>query len=178
MGVGIQYYQSKRLLPRSSLIVIDFASPNQAVDTLRGALNEIEIGIVLLDKDLRPQFVNRAFMQMWHLTDVAAVAKLDFEGLMRLVVSKQSRPMPAAKFNEFIKKRTMLIRAGVEDPRDVRIDSGRVIRVTCKSLPDGGRMLVYADVTDLVEQAEKAQGACYGRRNDRSVQSPAFLLTG
>jgi diguanylate cyclase (GGDEF)-like protein len=136
-------------------MVIDFAPPNQAVDTLRGALNEIEIGIVLLDKDLRPQFVNRAFMQMWHLTDVAAVAKLDFEGLMRLVVSKQSRPMPAAKFNEFIKKRTMLIRAGVEDPRDVRIDSGRVIRVTCKSLPDGGRMLVYADVTDLVEQAER-----------------------
>lgn len=136
-------------------MVIDFAPPGQAVDTLRGALNEIDIGIVLLDKDLRPQFVNRAFMQMWHLTDVPAVAKLDFEGLMRLVVSRQSSPMPPAKFNEFIKKRTMLIRAGVEDPRDVRIDSGQVIRVTCKPLPDGGRMLVYADVTDLVEQAEK-----------------------
>jgi diguanylate cyclase (GGDEF)-like protein len=136
-------------------MVIDFAPPGQAVDTLGGALNEIDIGIVLLDKDLRPQFVNRAFMQMWHLTDVPAVAKLDFEGLMRLVVSRQSSPMPTAKFNEFIKKRTMLIRAGVEDPRDVRIDSGQVIRVTCKPLPDGGRMLVYADVTDLVEQAEK-----------------------
>jgi PAS domain-containing protein len=90
-------------------MVIDFAPPGQAVDTLRGALNEIDIGIVLLDKDLRPQFVNRAFMQMWHLTDVPAVAKLDFEGLMRLVVSRQSSPMPAAKFNEFIKKRTSLV---------------------------------------------------------------------
>ncbi len=105
-------------------MVIDFAPPGQAVDTLRGALNEIDIGIVLLDKDLRPQFVNRAFMQMWHLTDVPAVAKLDFEGLMRLVVSRQSSPMPTAKFNELIKKRTILIRAGVADPRDARIDSG------------------------------------------------------
>jgi diguanylate cyclase (GGDEF)-like protein len=136
-------------------MVIDFAPPGQAVDTLRAALNEIDIGIVLLDKDLRPQFVNRAFMQIWHLTDVPAVAKLDFEGLMRLVVSRQATPMPADKFNEFIKKRTMLIRAGVEDPRDVRIDGGQVIRVTCKQLPDGGRMLVYANVTDLVEQAEQ-----------------------
>ena len=136
-------------------MVIDHVPRGQAVDTLRAALNEIDIGIVLLDKDLRPQFVNRAFMDMWHLTDEIAVAKLDFEGLMQLVVSKQSRPMPAIKFNEFIKKRTMLIRAGVEDPRDLRVDDGKVIRVKCKPLPDGGRMLVYADVTDLVQQADK-----------------------
>jgi len=136
-------------------MVIDQVPPGQAVDTLRAALNEIDIGIILLDEELRPQFVNRAFMQMWHLTDDIAVAKLDFEGLMQLVVSKQSRPMPAIKFNEFIKKRTMLIRAGVEDPRDLRVDDGKVIRVKCKPLPDGGRMLVYTDVTDLVQQADK-----------------------
>src|SRR5262245_19418335 len=136
-------------------MVIDHVPRGQAVDTLRAALNEIDIGIVLLDKDLHPQFINRAFMDMWHLTEEIAVAKLDFEGLMRLVVSKQSRPMPAVKFNEFIKKRTMLIRSGVEDPRDLRVDDGKVIRVKCKPLPDGGRMLVYTDVTDLVHQADK-----------------------
>jgi diguanylate cyclase (GGDEF)-like protein len=125
------------------------------VDTLRAALDEVEIGVVLLDKDLLPQFINRCFMRMWHLTDQAELEKLDFEGLMRLIVSKQPRPMPAVKFNEFIKKRTALIRAGAEDPRDVRVDDGKVIRVKCKPLPDGGRMLVYADVTDLVEQADK-----------------------
>ena len=136
-------------------MAIDHALDHGAVDTLHAALNEIDVGIVLLDKDLRTQFVNRAFMRMWHLTDEMTVAQRDFEGLMRLVVSKQSRPMPAVQFNEFIKKRTMLIRAGVEDPRDVRVDDGKVIRVKCKPLPDGGRMLVYADVTDLVQQADK-----------------------
>jgi diguanylate cyclase (GGDEF)-like protein len=136
-------------------MVIDFAPPGQAVDTLRAALNEIEIGIILLDANLRPQFVNRAFMEMWHLTDEVAVAKADFKELMRLVVSKQSRPMPPAKFEEFIEKRTQRIREGHEDLRDWRIDDGKVIRVTTKCLPDGGRMLVYADVTDLVQQADK-----------------------
>jgi diguanylate cyclase (GGDEF)-like protein len=138
-------------------MVIDFTPAGQAVDTLRAALNEIEIGIVLLDKDLRPQFINRAFMEIWNLTDEAAVAKLDVEGILRVVVSRQSAPMPAAKLAEFVKKRTMLIRAGVEDPRDLRIDNGQVIRVNVKPLPDGGRMLIYSNVTDLVEQAQRLQ---------------------
>src|SRR6516165_5155019 len=136
-------------------MVIDQTPPSQAVDTLRSALDEVEIGVVLLDQDLVPRFTNRCFMRMWHLNNPAELEKLDFEGLMRLIVSKQSQPMPAVKFNEFIKKRTSLIRAGAEDPRDVRVDDGKVIRVKCKPLPDGGRMLVYADVTDLVEQADK-----------------------
>jgi diguanylate cyclase (GGDEF)-like protein len=136
-------------------MVIDRTPASQAVDTLRAALDEVDIGVVLLDKNLLPQFINRAFIRMWLLADQVELEKLDFEGLMRLIVSKQSRPMPTVKFNEFIKKRTALIRAGAEDPRDVRIDDGKVIRVKCKPLPDGGRMLVYADVTDLVEQADK-----------------------
>jgi diguanylate cyclase (GGDEF)-like protein len=136
-------------------MVIDFAPPGRTIDTLRAALNEIEIGIILLNADLRPQFVNRAFMHMWHLTDEAVVAQADFKELMRLVVSKQSRPMPAARFEEFIEKRTQSLREGLEDPRDWRVDGDKVIRVTCKCLPDGGRMLVYTDVTDLVQQADK-----------------------
>ena len=136
-------------------MVIDQTTPSQVVDTLRAALDEVEIGVVLLDRDLVPQFINRCFMRMWHLNNAAELKKLDFEGLMQVIVSKQSQPMPAVKFNEFIKKRTRLIRAGAEDPRDVRVDGGKVIRVKCKPLPDGGRMLVYTDVTDLVEQADK-----------------------
>jgi diguanylate cyclase (GGDEF)-like protein len=136
-------------------MVIDQTTPSQVVDTLRAALDEVEIGVVLLDRDLVPQFINRCFMRMWHLSNAAELEKLDFEGLMQVIVSKQSQPMPAIKFNEFIKKRTELIRAGAEDPRDVRVDGGKVIRVKCKPLPDGGRMLVYTDVTDLVEQADK-----------------------
>jgi diguanylate cyclase (GGDEF)-like protein len=48
-----------------------------------------------------------------------------------------------------------LIRYGVESPRNVRLHDGSVIRVLCKRLPDGGRMLVYSDVTDLVTQADR-----------------------
>ena len=61
---------------------------------------------------------------------------------MRLVVSRQATHQEAHHADS---------RRGVEDPRDVRIDGGQVIHVTCKQLPDGGRMLIYAKLTDLVE---------------------------
>lgn len=105
----------------------------QNLETLRTALDEIETGIVLLDHDLRLQFINQAFLRMWQL-DEPAIADLDFEGLMRAVVAKQSRRLTPAAFNKFVKERTMLVRAGIEDPRNVQIDGNKVVRVTCKGI--------------------------------------------
>ena len=135
-------------------MVADPQTSQQAVDTLRSALDEIELGVVLLDSDLRVRFVNRAFLRLYHLTDKAIVSGLDFEGLMRHVVGRR-RAMNTEQFNSYVKTRANEIRAGLEEPRDIRMDNGHVIRVNCKTLPDGGRMLVYANVTDLVQQADR-----------------------
>src|SRR4029077_18619120 len=35
--------------------------------TLRAALDEIEMGVVLLDAETRAQFINRAFRRMWRV---------------------------------------------------------------------------------------------------------------
>lgn len=135
-------------------MAIELVQSNNNRDTLRAALDEIDVGIVLLDSNLNPQFFNRAFLRIYRVTDASVVAKLNFEGLLRLVVGKRRYLSSPAKFNAYIHKTTTLVRAGVENARDVRMDDGKVIRVKCKPLPDGGRMLVYADVTDLVQQAD------------------------
>ena len=71
--------------------MLDQPEHNNHRDTLRAALNEIDIGIVLLDANLYPQFFNRAFFRIYHVSDQSVVAKLDFEGLLRLVVGKRQR---------------------------------------------------------------------------------------
>jgi PAS domain-containing protein len=68
------------------LMSADHEFPQQAADRLRSAIDEIELGIVLLDSDLRLTFVNRAFLRIYHLADKSSVSGLDFEGLMRFVV--------------------------------------------------------------------------------------------
>ena len=128
--------------------------PNQAVDTLLTALNEIDLGIVLLDSDLRTKFINRAFLHIYRLADKSGISDCDFEDLMRFVVRKR-RVLAPSEFNSYIKRRVREVRAGIEDVRDIRMDDGQAIRVYCKPLPDGGRMLVFTDVTDLVRQADQ-----------------------
>ncbi len=49
---------------------------------LRAALDEIELGVVLLDSDMRAQFINRAFRRMWALPDVVADRHPSFVVLM------------------------------------------------------------------------------------------------
>src|SRR6185369_8385599 len=39
---------------------------------LRAALDEVRFGVVLLDSELRAQFINRAFRKMWRLPDSKA----------------------------------------------------------------------------------------------------------
>ena len=128
--------------------------PNQAVDTLLTALDEIDLGIVLLDSDLRTKFINRAFLHIYRLADKSGISNCDFEDLMRFVVRKR-RVLAPSEFNSYIKRRVREVRAGIEDARDIRMDDGQAIRVYCKPLPDGGRMLVFTDVTDLVRQADQ-----------------------
>jgi PAS domain-containing protein len=42
---------------------------------LRTALNEVPFGVVLLDAEMRAEFINRAFRKMWRLSDAKADSK-------------------------------------------------------------------------------------------------------
>ncbi len=130
------------------------AAPDQSVDTLLAALDEIDLGVVLLDNSLQVKFVNLAFLRLYHLPHKSIVSNCDFEGLMRLVVGRRRALVPSL-LNSYIKKRVKEVSAGIEEARDIRMDNGQVIRVHCKTLPAGGRMLIYADVTDLADQADR-----------------------
>ena len=65
------------------------AAPDQSVDTLLAALDEIDLGVVLLDNSLQVKFVNLAFLRLYHLPHKSIVSNCDFEGLMRLVVGRR-----------------------------------------------------------------------------------------
>jgi diguanylate cyclase (GGDEF)-like protein len=129
-------------------------SATQDVGTVLAALDEIALGGVLLDCDLRVEFVNSAFLRFYGLPDKSVASNRDFEGLMRLVVGRR-RVLSPAVLNRYIKKRVSEVRAGIEAPRDIRMDDGQVLRVNCKALPTGGRMLTFTDVTDLADHADR-----------------------
>ncbi len=54
----------------------------------------------------------------------------------------------------YIAQRLARVRAGDPRPMDIRHQDGRIIRRHCNVLSNGGRMLTYTNVTDLVRQTD------------------------
>jgi diguanylate cyclase (GGDEF)-like protein len=127
---------------------------NKELTSLRAALDQSEVGVVLLDPEMRAQFVNRAFRRAWRLPDSVAARKPAFIGLMYHGRNAKTYTAPANQI-DFIAEQTALVRAGDERPFDIRLANGEVLRSRCKVLEDGGRMVTYGNVSDLVRTADE-----------------------
>lgn len=122
---------------------------------LRAALDEIEVGVVLLDGNMRSQFINRAFRRMWSLPDAVADRNPAFVALMYHGRDTNAYQTDAAKVDDYVANRVRLVRDGDAAPLDLRRSNGEIIRMQCAVLPNGGRMLSYTYVTDIVRASDE-----------------------
>jgi PAS domain-containing protein len=121
---------------------------------LAAALDQVDIGIVLLDADTRAEFINRAFRTYFALPDDKADSKPPFIALMYHGRDIGAYEMPEEELSHFIAMRTRMMRAGDQTPINIKLRDGQVLRFSCTALPDGGRMLSYTPVTDLVRHTD------------------------
>jgi len=132
-------------------------------ERLSAALDQVDIGIVLLDSDTRAEFINRAFRQYFSLPDEKADSKPPFIALMYHGRDTGACEMPEEELSAFIARRTEMMRAGDSTPININLSDGQVLRFSCTALPDGGRMLSYTPVTELVRHADDPAYAEYYR---------------
>jgi PAS domain-containing protein len=132
-------------------------------DRLSAALDQVDIGIVLLDSETRAEFINRAFRYYFSLSDEKADSKPPFIALMYHGRDTGAYELPEEELGAFIARRTEMIRSGDSTPININLRNGEVMRFSCTALPDGGRMLSYTPVTDLVRASDDPAGADYYR---------------
>ena len=132
-------------------------------ERLSAALDRVDIGIVLLDADTRAEFINRAFRDYFSLSDAKADARPPFIALMYHGRDTGAFELPEQELSAFIARRTEMIRSGDSTPININLADGRVLRFSCTALPDGGRMLSYTPVTDLVRHTDDPSSADYYR---------------
>ena len=122
---------------------------------LRAALDQIPVGILLLDTELKALFINRAFRNMWALPDAVADRNPSFTDLMHHGCKTMAYELPAEQLEAYVAERVRLISVGDVHPIDLRRSNGDVVRCQCTPLPDGGRMVSYTPVTDIVRASDK-----------------------
>jgi PAS domain-containing protein len=130
-------------------------------ERLSAALDQVDIGIVLLDADTRAEFINRAFRDYFSLSDEKADGKPPLIALMYHGRDTGAFELPEEELSAFIALRTEMIRSGDSTPINLNLADGRVLRFSCTALPDGGRMLSYTPVTDLVRHTDDPASADY-----------------
>jgi PAS domain-containing protein len=143
---------------------------------LAAALDEVDIGIVLLDADTRAEFINRAFRDYFAVPDDIADGKPPFVALMYHGRDTGAWQLPEDELDAFIAKRTEMIRAGDSTPVNITLADGRVLRFICTALPDGRRMLSYTPVTDLVRHSDDPGSSDYYQALRSSPRSLAKQL--
>lgn len=143
-----------------------FAAERQSHATaarLSAALDQVDIGIVLLDAETRAEFINRAFRDYFALPDEVADGKPPFIALMYHGRDTGAFELPEDELGTFIAQRMEMVRTGDATPINIALRNGEVLRFVCAALPDGGRMLSYTPVTDLVRHTDAPARADYYR---------------
>ena len=121
---------------------------------IRAVLDAIDYGVLLLGPDLRARLGNRAFFEMWRLPEASLDGRPTLADLFHFSRDTGLYDVPNDQWETYVAQRVDAIRRGAIPPTQLRLRDGRILRYQALVLPDGGRMLTYFDITDLVHQNE------------------------
>ena len=151
---GALHLRAKQALRREAEAHGAHAASQHELAALHAALDQVAFGIVLLDREQRTEYINRAFRRIWRLPDHLAEARLPFVKLMDHEADSRAYLVAPRQLADYVAEQMALIRTGGEQPLDLRLANGEVLRFRCTALPDGGCLLTYGNVSDLIRHAE------------------------
>jgi diguanylate cyclase (GGDEF)-like protein len=124
------------------------------LSALRAIVDELNVGLVLLDQERRVQFINRAFRRFWRVPDDMVRSDLTFAELMYHGRGMRAYAVSPDRLDDYVAKQLDLIQTGEERPLHIRFGNGAVIQFRCKALPNGSRLLSYGNVSELAQHAD------------------------
>jgi PAS domain S-box-containing protein len=125
---------------------------------LNAVLDTIDYGVLFMGPDLRAKVINRAFRQMWGVSDeFIATTRPTMADLINYNRYNNLYDIPEAEFDAYVARRVEAVAKNSAFASEMRLLDGRVIQHQLMALPDGGRMLTYFDITELRRHAEQLE---------------------
>jgi diguanylate cyclase (GGDEF)-like protein len=115
-----------------------------AAPMVMSVLDEVESGLVVLDKDFQAQFINRAFYQMWELPELSDGSTYNFADIVEHGRRTGLYITAPGSIEDYVRQRKGRL----------RLSDGRILKFRCKALPGGGRLMTFDDISGFVRTAE------------------------
>jgi len=157
-GAGVAQVQQNSAADHAGRdLVADYSRHWDEPAALRAIIDDLDYGVVVLDSGRRVQFINRAFRRFWRIPDDLAESRPLFVKLMYHHRGSEAYAVSHERLGTDVAKQLALIRSADplrESPFNIHLRDGKILQVRCRVLPDGGRLLTYSNVSELVHEVE------------------------
>ncbi|CAN7291796.1 PAS domain-containing protein [Mesorhizobium sp. LjRoot246] len=175
----LTYYEVTEIKARDAEIESANAKIAETFVNLRTMVDQMPIGVLVLDVDMRAEVINRAFYDFWQIDARRAEIGCSFRDLMD--ASRDIDPFGAddASWQRHIAEREAEIRAGTAGSRQFPRNDGRTLISSMAPLAGGKRLISYVDVTDMkdreAELADALEKARLAEAVINAVKDPIFV---
>ena len=148
-----------------------------AREVMQIVLDNMSDGVMLFDRDMRWQFMNRQLMEFQRFTPDVAYPGASAHSILRFQAERGDFG-PVRDIDAEVEKRLGVMRRGAHYER--RTASGRFIEFIFKPLDDGGLLAIYRDITELKDREDAiaaAKDAAEAARIEAEVSRAEALRT-
>jgi PAS domain-containing protein len=160
----VTYYDVSSLKAREAELAAANRTAEQLLHDFERTLDTVELGVVLLDRDLNASIINKAFYRLWGLGPEQAPRGISFAEIMERNRHNGIYDVADDKWEDFVAWRLDEIRNGDVEPREFARADGKTVIYAVTALSDGKRLITYFDVSgmkqreaELAEALEKSQ---------------------
>jgi hypothetical protein len=134
------------------------AEPNEKMlRTLIDVLNCVDIGIILLSRDLHVRFINDRQIELFGLPPALLSTGPHFPDLVAFAAASGRIELPTDGMEELIAEQVYAVRGGTIRPTRLTLANDVRVLFSCKPCLDGGRVLTYAEISqELNREAQYA----------------------
>ncbi|MBN9245197.1 MAG: response regulator [Mesorhizobium sp.] len=155
----VSYYDVTEMKQREAEIAAANRRTEETFQNLRLMVDQMPIGIVVVDADMRTEVINHAFYDFWKVDPARFGVGVGFRELMEASRGIDSFDTDEAGWQAHMARREAEIRAGVAEPRQMPHKDGRTLVASLARLAGGKRLLCYVDVTELKNREKDAEEA-------------------
>jgi PAS domain S-box-containing protein len=149
------YFDITELKNREAELAEAVGQKDRVLGELHAVLDAIDYGILFMDADLKVRMDNRAYREIWEIPEGFYAANPNLRDGMAFARGQGLYQVSDQDWEDYAAASIDKVREGDNSLAEQRLANGKILQRRCVTLPDGGRMATYYDITEL-KRAEEA----------------------